>query len=139
MRHSTGRHRASADPYAAGPLPGPVCVWCAHPSCRSRRAALLLRRSGRSTEFIGEHWQAASLQRRFPQVLIWFGEHTQSYWAATTGGLREARDADTLLLVIWPYLDPGVTRPRLPIPRQSHFRDRRLTPRPRPRGMSAAA
>ncbi|MDT0300681.1 hypothetical protein [Streptomonospora wellingtoniae] len=86
------------------------CTDCAHPLCRTRRAGRQDRIYGRTPEFAREHRTAAALRARCRSAVVWFGEATQSYWAATPGGLIEAPDADTLLLT----LSAGAARPRRP-------------------------
>ncbi|WP_236700554.1 hypothetical protein [Allosalinactinospora lopnorensis] len=63
-----------------------------HPRLRGHRA-----------EFATEHRRAAAIQAHHPHLVVWFGETTQSYWAATPTGLTQAPDTDTLLLAIWPH------------------------------------
>ncbi|MBB4933882.1 hypothetical protein F4561_004702 [Lipingzhangella halophila] len=77
------------------------CPACAHPDCRTRRAARQPRLRGHTAEFVAEHRTAAAVQARHPGVVVWFGEATQSYWAAAPAGLIEAPDIDTLLLGLW--------------------------------------
>ncbi|WP_148046407.1 hypothetical protein [Halostreptopolyspora alba] len=77
------------------------CSECAHPECRTRRAFHQPRLCGHTAEFAAEHRTAIAVQTRHPGVVIWFGEATQSYWAAAPGGLIEAADSDTLLLALW--------------------------------------
>lgn len=97
---------------------------CDHPSCRERRAQRLPRLGGHRAEFAVEHAQAAALQAQHCHLLIWWGEATQSFWVATPTGLEEARDVDTLLLMLWKYTDPPAIRPwaqaightRVPVP-----------------------
>ncbi|MFV2197430.1 hypothetical protein [Nocardiopsis sp. LOL_012] len=86
---------------SAGPLTEPACSACAHPSCRTRRAARQRLSGGRRAEFAREHTRAAAIQVRYPGCIVYFGEATQSYWAVTRSGLVEARHIDGLLLELW--------------------------------------
>ncbi|WP_344974316.1 hypothetical protein [Salinactinospora qingdaonensis] len=98
---------AAAQPHQC-PQTAPVgerpvaCRACAHPPCRAQRAAGQSRQRGRTAEFAVEHHTVATLQARYPHLVIWFGEATQSYWAATSTGLVEAANPDALLLTLWP-------------------------------------
>lgn len=78
------------------PLEGPVCPVCTHPSCRRCRAQGLLRLGGHRAEYQREHGLAATLQRRNPHLIVWFGESTGSYWVASSTGLAEVPDTATL-------------------------------------------
>ena len=108
MTHPIPAPRPSSDPLyrpltpppalpRRSPLIGPYCPVCEHPSCRRRRAAHLPRLGGHRAEYAREHLRAASLQRRNPHLVVWFGESTMSYWVATPTGLTEARDPDLLV------------------------------------------
>ncbi|MGW5876367.1 hypothetical protein ACWFMI_07410 [Nocardiopsis terrae] len=144
MQHPIPRPRRSDDFHPLPTLPrrhpleGPACRVCDHPSCRQRRAQRLPRLGGHRSEYAREHAQAAQLQahpspattlngrlRRSPDsnrhLVIWWGEATQSFWAATPTGMIEAPDVDTLLLTVWTYTAP----PAPPAP-----------PAARPRGRS---
>ncbi|GHC70401.1 hypothetical protein GCM10007079_01810 [Nocardiopsis terrae] len=97
------------------PLQGPACPVCDHPSCRQRRAQNLPRLGGHRSEYAREHAQAAQLQTHHRHLVIWWGEATQSFWAATPTGMIEAPDVDTLLLTVWTYTAPPAppaARPR---------------------------
>ncbi|MFV2197733.1 hypothetical protein ACFHWE_16210, partial [Nocardiopsis sp. LOL_012] len=61
---------------------------------------------GHRDEYRREHAIAADLQRRNRHLVIWYGERTGSYWAATPAGLAEAPDIDALLLLLWPPATP---------------------------------
>ncbi|MDA2806627.1 hypothetical protein O4U47_19110 [Nocardiopsis sp. LSu2-4] len=87
---------------------GPSCPSCAHRSCRALRARDLPRLGGHRSEYAAEHARAAAVQARHPHLIIYFGEHTHSYWAATPSGLIEAPDTDALLLALF-----RATRPRV--------------------------
>ncbi|GAA1091693.1 hypothetical protein [Nocardiopsis metallicus] len=98
------------------PLEGPACRVCDHPSCRQRRAQNLPRLGGHRSEYAREHLQAAQLQAHYRHLVVYYGEATQSFWAATPTGMIEAPDIDTLLLEVWTYTTPpapSVTRPRV--------------------------
>ncbi|GAB3475861.1 hypothetical protein [Nocardiopsis coralliicola] len=86
---------------------GPTCLHCAHSTCRTHRAAALPRLGGHRAEYAAEHARAAAIQRRHRHLIVYFGEATQSYWAATPHGLIEARDTDALLLALWPHGEGG--------------------------------
>ncbi len=88
------------------PLVGPVCPHCEHPSCRVRRAQRLPRLGGHRSEFSREHAQAAAMQKRYPHLICYYGEATQSFWAVTPTGLLEAASVDALLLLLWPHNAP---------------------------------
>lgn len=111
MRHPIPRPRRCDDtrPTPVLPLPrrrpliGPVCPACEHPSCRARRAQRLPRLGGHRAEFAPEHAQAAAVQARHPDLIVYYGEATQSFWAITFTGLLEAPDTDALLLALWRY------------------------------------
>ncbi len=77
-----------------------TCPECAHPECRTQRAAHQSRVRGHTAEFTAEHRKAAAVQASHTGIVVWFGESTQSYWAATPTGLTEASDSDTLLVVL---------------------------------------
>ncbi|GAB3751032.1 hypothetical protein GCM10027590_68970 [Nocardiopsis nanhaiensis] len=66
---------------------------------------------GHRSEYADEHTQAARIQARHPNLSIWWGEATQSFWIATPAGLEEAPDIDALLLLLWPHTDPPAARP----------------------------
>ncbi|WP_028648802.1 hypothetical protein [Nocardiopsis sp. CNT312] len=83
------------------PLVGPACPMCDHQTCRSCRAQTLPRLGGHRAEFALEHQRAARIQARYPRQIVWFGESTQSFWAASRGGLYEARSWDDLLAHLW--------------------------------------
>ncbi|MBB6120632.1 hypothetical protein [Nocardiopsis algeriensis] len=97
----------------AAPLLGPVCLavsgrpghWevCGHPSCRSRRAQGMRRLGGHRAEYTREHLQAAAVQESHQDLVVYYGEATQSFWAVTPTGLVEARDVDALLLALRPH------------------------------------
>jgi hypothetical protein len=38
-----------------------------------------------------------AVQARYPGLIVYYGEATQSFWATTPTGLLEAHDADALL------------------------------------------
>lgn len=101
------------------PLEGPACRVCEHPSCRKRRAQDLPRLGGHRSEYAREHAQAAQLQAHHRHLVVYYGEATQSFWAATPTGMIEAPDVDTLLLMVWTYTAPSApsapsaTRPRV--------------------------
>lgn len=80
---------------------GATCPACAHRSCRACRAQGLPRLGGHRAEFSAEHTRAALLQQRYRNLIIYFGESTQSYWVASSGGLYEAGDWDNLLAHLW--------------------------------------
>ncbi|WP_017588354.1 hypothetical protein [Nocardiopsis ganjiahuensis] len=86
---------------SAQPFPG-----CEHPSCRQRRAQNLPRLGGHRSEYAREHTQAAQLQAHYRHLIVYYGEATQSFWAATPTGMIEAPDVDTLLLALWTYTAP---------------------------------
>lgn len=119
MRNSIPSPRRSDDfrPMPVLPLPsrrplvGPVCPACDHPSCRARRAQRLPRLGGHRAEFSREHAQAAEIQARHRHLIVWWGEATQSFWIASSSGLEEASDIDSLLQVLWPHTDPPAARP----------------------------
>lgn len=102
-------HSTSATPLPAGTSAhcGPSCPSCAHRSCRALRARDLPRLGGHRSEYAAEHARAAAVQARHPHLIVYFGEHTHSYWAATSSGLIEAPDIDALLLALF-----RATRPR---------------------------
>ncbi|NYH55736.1 hypothetical protein HNR06_005325 [Nocardiopsis arvandica] len=110
MTHPIPDPRPSSDPLyrnppplpRRGPLIGPFCPSCEHPSCRRLRAARLPRLGGQRSEYQREHARAAAIQRHNPHLLIWFGEATLSYWVASPGGLTEARDSGELLILLDP-------------------------------------
>lgn len=89
-----------------GPLLGPFCLRCEHPSCRRLRAERLPRLGGQRAEYAREHARAAALQRHNPHLLVWFGEETGSFWVASPTGLTEARDPGALPLLT---SDPALT------------------------------
>ncbi|MEU3016271.1 MULTISPECIES: hypothetical protein [unclassified Nocardiopsis] len=80
---------------------GAACPSCEHRSCRSCRAQHLPRLGGHRAEFTAEHARAALLQQRHRDLVIYFGESTQSYWVASATGLHEAGDWDHLLAHLW--------------------------------------
>ncbi|RKS10777.1 hypothetical protein DFP74_6559 [Nocardiopsis sp. Huas11] len=98
----------------SGPTIGPVCVGCAHSTCRTGRAQALPRLGGHRSEYAREHAQAAAIQASNPHAVIWWGEATQSFWAAVDGDLHEAEDVDALLLAVWPGPDPAAGTGRTP-------------------------
>ncbi|GAB3727457.1 hypothetical protein [Nocardiopsis nanhaiensis] len=107
MTHPIPAPRPSSDPLyrtppRRGPLPGPFCPSCEHPSCRRRRAQHLPRLGGHRSEYSREHARVAALQARNPHLLLWFGEATLSYWVAGPTGLTEARTPRELLLLLDP-------------------------------------
>ncbi|MFV2199127.1 hypothetical protein ACFHWE_23340, partial [Nocardiopsis sp. LOL_012] len=71
---------------------------------------------GHRDEYRREHAIAADLQRRYRHLVIWWGEATQSFWAATPAGLAEAPDIDALLLLLWPHATPPTTPRTEPAP-----------------------
>lgn len=109
MRHPIPAPRPSSDPLyrpwptlpRRRPLVGPACPMCEHPSCRRRRAERLPRLGGHRTEYAFEHHQAAQVQARNRHLLIWWGEATQSFWAASDTGMYEAKTYDDLLAYLW--------------------------------------
>ncbi|GAA1464400.1 hypothetical protein GCM10009603_40940 [Nocardiopsis exhalans] len=82
--------------------PGPACDSCTHHTCRTLRALKLPIIGGHRTEFEKEHRQAAALQALNPHLLVWWGEHSQSYWVATSEGLTEATNPGHLLSLLDP-------------------------------------
>lgn len=101
MTHPIPAPRPSSDPLyrtspRRGPLSGPECPSCEHPSCRRRRAQRLPRLGGHLAEYRNEHVYAAAVQARNPQLIVWFGEQTGSFWVASSSGLAEVPDAETL-------------------------------------------
>jgi len=104
MTHPIPKPRPSSEPLhrsfptlpRRGPLVGPFCPSCEHPSCRRRRAQGLPRLGGHCAEYQREHALAATLQRHNPHLIIWFGEQTGSYWVAASTGLTEVPDTATL-------------------------------------------
>lgn len=111
-----GRARFSFPTRTLGQTIGPVCVGCAHPTCRTGRAQSLPRLGGHRSEYACEHAQAAAIQASNPHTVVWWGEATQSFWAAVNGGLQEAEDVDALLLAVWPGPDPAAGTERTPAP-----------------------
>ena len=113
-----GRGRVSSLTHRPGEMIGPVCVGCAHPTCRTARAQSLPRLGGHRSEYAHEHAQAAAIQTNNPHAVVWWGESTHSFWAAVDGGLHEAEDVDALLLVLWTGPDPeretGAVQPPAP-------------------------
>lgn len=115
MTHPIPAPRPSSDsvdpsyrtPPRRGPLTGPHCTTCEHPSCRRRRAQHLPRLGGHLAEYRSEHVLAAAVQARNPHLIIWYGERTGSYWVASSTGLAEVPDSETLdrlfpsLLELW--------------------------------------
>jgi hypothetical protein len=99
----------------SGQTIGPVCVGCAHPTCRTIRAQALPRLGGHRSES-REHAQAAAIQARTPHTVVWWGEATQSFWAVVDCALHEAADVDALLLALWPGPDPAAGSARTPEP-----------------------
>ncbi|GAB3466238.1 hypothetical protein GCM10027570_55290 [Streptomonospora sediminis] len=91
--------------------PTAPCPACAHPPCRTRRSAAQTSRYGRTAEFALEHRTAAAIQAQHPNAVVWFGQATQSYWAATPTGFIEAPDADTLIRTLWASTGPGAGHP----------------------------
>ncbi|CAL9612934.1 hypothetical protein SUDANB121_05690 [Nocardiopsis dassonvillei] len=122
MRHPIPRPRRCDDtrPTPLPPLPrrrpliGPVCPACEHPSCRARRAQRLPRLGGHRTEFAPEHARAAAVQAQHPDLIVYYGEATQSFWAITPTGLLEAPDTNALLLAVWRYT-ASTERARVPV------------------------
>ncbi|WP_026127375.1 hypothetical protein [Nocardiopsis lucentensis] len=107
MTHPIPAHRPPSDQLCRPvprpqPLLGPFCPSCVHRSCRERRAERLPRIGGHRAEFAREHLRAASVQARYPHLVVWFGESTQSYWVAGSGGLTEAPNLGALLLLVGP-------------------------------------
>lgn len=116
MQNPIPSPRPSSDPRyrtlpPRSPLIGPVCPACTHPSCRRRRAERLPRLGGHRAEYSRERAQAAHVQRRYPHLIVYYGEVTQSFWTAGPAGLEEAHGLDTLLLKLWPHTDPPAARP----------------------------
>lgn len=112
MTHLIPAPRPSSDPLhrplpPRGPLVGPACVSCSHPSCRRRRAQRLPRLGGHLAEYVREHALADSIQSRHPGLVVWFGEATLSYWVAGPNGLTEAPDARALTLLLRKLLVHG--------------------------------
>ncbi|GAA1459154.1 hypothetical protein NE857_29475 [Nocardiopsis exhalans] len=66
------------------------------------RAVKLPMLGGQRCEFAKEHRIAAEIQADNPQLVLWFGEATQSYWVASAEGLREAQTLGRLLLLVDP-------------------------------------
>jgi hypothetical protein len=60
---------------------------------------------GHRAEYAREHLRAASAQARNPDLVIWFGESTHSYWVASSAGLTEASDVGALLILLNPAPD----------------------------------
>ncbi|WP_241474729.1 hypothetical protein [Nocardiopsis xinjiangensis] len=75
---------------------------CTHTSCRRRRAQELPRLGGRLAEYAREHSEAAAAQRRHPNVIVWFGESTGSFWVASSTGLAEVPDTAPLNRLLAP-------------------------------------
>ena len=92
------------------PLEGPACRACGHSSCRERRAQRLPRLGGHRSEYARKHAQAAQLQAHHRHLIVYYGEVTQSFWAATPTGMIEAPDVDTLLLALWTHTAPRAVR-----------------------------
>ncbi len=110
MTHPIPGPRPSSDPLhrsfptlpQRGPLVGPFCPMCTHTSCRRRRAQELPRLGGRLAEYAREHSEAAAAQRRHPNVIVWFGESTGSFWVASSTGLAEVPDTAPLNRLLAP-------------------------------------
>jgi hypothetical protein len=50
-----------------------------------------------------EIWKRAmirNLGQRFPQVIVWYGSHTHSWWAMSPAGLLEAPTAEALAALL---------------------------------------
>ncbi|KOX19637.1 hypothetical protein [Nocardiopsis sp. NRRL B-16309] len=84
------------------PLVGPYCPSCQHPSCRRRRAERLPRLGGHLAEYHSEHTLAAAVQARNLHLIVWYGERTGSYWVASSTGLAEVPDCQTLNRLLSP-------------------------------------
>jgi hypothetical protein len=95
------------------PWEGPACRACDHPSCRQRRAQRLPRLGGHRSEYAREHAQAAQLQAHHRHLIVYYGEATQSFWAATPTGMVEAPDVDALFLELWTHTAPHTARSRV--------------------------
>ncbi|MDE3723531.1 hypothetical protein PWG71_19245 [Nocardiopsis sp. N85] len=113
MTHPIPRPRPSSDPLfrpLPPPLPrrrspvGPFCPSCAHPSCRTLRAQHLPLIGGHRSEYRREHTLAAAFQTEHSHLVVWFGEATGSYWAASSTGLAEVLDLRTLTRVLEPMM-----------------------------------
>ncbi|MFL1446647.1 hypothetical protein, partial [Nocardiopsis protaetiae] len=103
MTHTIPRPRPPLEPLAKRPgARGPHCPACEHPSCRRFRARDLPLLGGHRAEFLREHRHAATLQARYPHLVIWFGEATGSYWVASAAGLTEVPDRATLTRLLAP-------------------------------------
>ena len=94
-----------------GPLIGPVCPSCTHPSCRRIRAEELPILGGHKAEYRDEHAFAASVQARNRHLIIWYGERTGSFWVASSTGLAEVPDGETLIRLLTPEPPPAPTPP----------------------------
>ncbi|GHC86999.1 hypothetical protein GCM10007079_30730 [Nocardiopsis terrae] len=113
MTHPTLAPRPSSDPLyqsrlalpRCNPLVGPYCPSCEHPSCRRRRAERLPRLGGQLAEYRNEHTLAAAVQARNPHLIVWYGERTGSYWVASSTGLAEVPDAQTLDRLLPPVFE----------------------------------
>ena len=114
MTHPIPAPRPSSDPLyrthpglaQRNPLIGPVCPTCTHPSCRRIRAEELPILGGHKAEYRDEHAFAASLQARNRHLIIWYGEKTGSFWVASSTGLAEVPDAQTLTHLLTPEPEP---------------------------------
>ena len=136
MTHPIPAPRPSSDPLyrtrpglpRRGPLIGPVCPpvalrhpqrtpsarfspGCTHPSCRRIRAERLPRLGGHLAEYRDEHAFAASVQAQNRHLIIWYGEKTGSYWVASSTGLAEVPDAQTLTRLLTPEPPPASVPP----------------------------
>ncbi|MGW9636276.1 hypothetical protein [Nocardiopsis alba] len=84
------RKRGSdAEPHLLAPPPADGRARLCHlhaPSCRERRAERLPCLGCHRSEYAGEHTQAAHIQARYRHLVIWWGEATRSFWAATPNG-----------------------------------------------------
>ncbi|GAA2004381.1 hypothetical protein GCM10009799_34510 [Nocardiopsis rhodophaea] len=92
-------------------------------------------RWGRTPAHADRHAQAARLQARYPQFVIWHGEHTGAWFAMTTNGLIEASTPDALTRTLRSLAAASaVSRTdRRPALSGASTGTRRLFPRPRPR------
>ena len=119
MTHPIPAPRPASDPLyrtrptlpQRSPIIGPVCPSCVHPSCRRIRAEHLPRLGGHLAEYRDEHASAASVQAQNRHLIIWYGEKTGSYWVASSTGLAEVPDAQTLTRLLTPQPPPAPVPP----------------------------
>ena len=131
MTHPIPAPRPSSDPLyrsrpglpRRGPLIGPVCPTCAHPSCRRIRAEELPILGGHKAEYRDEHAFAASVQARNRHLIVWYGEKTGSFWVASSTGLAEVPDTATLTRLLAPEPESE------PLPEPTPFLRPYLNPR----------